>query len=186
MRHRRSAKNAQCINVATVDRNRLNLKKTDDRPSKSQLKREMLELQALGESLIELSDSVVAALPIPEELRTAIRDARHMTKHGALHRQKQFIGKLMRQIDATPIREALAQRQNSARAEAARFHVVENWRDRLVREGDSALEKFLAEQPTADRQHLRRLIRDAGTERESGAPPRVSRQLFRYINDLMA
>lgn len=159
--------------------------KPRDKPSKTQLKREMLELQALGESLIGLGDSQLAALPVPQQLLDAIRDARKMKKRGALHRQKQYIGKLMRDIDAEPIRAELAKMQARARAAAARFHTVEDWRDRLVGEGDTALEQLVAKYPQADRQHLRRLMRDAATERSNNKPPKAARQLFRYINELM-
>lgn len=160
-------------------------KTTEDRPSKTQLKREMHELQALGESLIKLPDSELSTLPLPEPLLAAVRDAKKMNRRGALHRQKQYIGKVMRSIDADPIREALAQKQINARAAVARFHVVEDWRDRLIRDGDSVLEKFVEEYPETDRQHIRRLIRSAIAERKRSAPPRAYRQLFRYIDQLM-
>ncbi len=156
-----------------------------DKPSKTQLKREMLELQALGEKLIGLSDNDLAQLPVPPELLEAIHEARRMRKRGALYRQKQFIGKLMRDIDAEPIRAGLDRIQNRARLAAARFHTVERWRDRLLDEGDTALAKLLDEYPGADRQHLRRLIRDAIGERGRDAPPRAARQLFRYLDDLL-
>ncbi|MBT8132453.1 MAG: DUF615 domain-containing protein [Gammaproteobacteria bacterium] len=146
----------------------------------------MHELQALGERLITMKDSFVAALPIPDELLQAIRDARLMNKRGALHRQKQLIGKLMRQVDAEPIRLALEKLKDQARIDAARFHIVENWRDRLLREGDTALEKLLTDYPDADRQHLRQIMRDAARERERNLPPKSARKLFRYIKDLMA
>lgn len=156
-----------------------------DKPSKTQLKREMLELQQLGEHLIALGDSELAAIPVPANLLEAIHDARKMKKHGALYRQKQFIGKLMRDIDAEPIRQALAKIQDRARATAARFHTVESWRDRLVHEGDAAFALLLEKYPQADRQHLRRLMRDAAAERAKNKPPKAARQLFRYLNELM-
>ena len=154
-------------------------------PSKSQLKREMLELQSLGESLIDFGDGELAELPLPDSLVEAIHDARRMKKRGALHRQKQLIGKLMRNVDAQPIREALAKKQAQARVATARFHRAEEWRDRLVRDGDAAMERLVADYPAADRQHLRRLMRDAAAERKAGKAPRASRQLFRYINELL-
>ncbi len=160
-------------------------KDDDERPSKTQLKREMLELQALGDSLIEMNDSEIAELPLPDQLLAAVRDAKLMTKRGALHRQKQYIGKLMRTFDATPIREALAQRQIRARAAKLRFHMVETWRDQLIREGDTALARLVDQKPAADRQRIRQLIRTAAAELKRGAPPRAARQLFRYIDELM-
>ena len=155
------------------------------RPSKTQLKREANELQALGEALIPLPDSELAAIPVPSDLLDAIRAARRMNKRGALHRQKQYIGKLMRQIDAAHIREYMQRRDDRARDAAARFHRAESWRDRLVEAGDDALADLLSEYPDADRQHLRRLMRDAAEERRREAPPRAARQLFRYLDGLM-
>ncbi len=155
------------------------------RPSKTQLKREADALQALGESLIPLPDSELAAIPVPSELLDAIRSARRMTKRGALHRQKKFIGKLMRQIDAGPIRDYMQRRDDRAREAVARFHRAEQWRDRLLADGDDALGALLEAYPDADRQHLRRLMRDAAEEQRREAAPRAARQLFRYLDGLM-
>ena len=155
------------------------------RPSKTQLKREANELQALGEALIPLPDTELAAIPVPAKLLDAIRAARRMNKRGALHRQKQFIGKIMRRIDAEPIREYMQRRDDRAREAVARFHRAEAWRDRLLDTGDDALADLLEDRPDADRQHLRRLMRDAAEERRREAPPRAARQLFRYLEQLM-
>lgn len=155
------------------------------RPSKSQLKREASALQTLGEELIALPDAELMAIPVPPELLDAIRDARGMTKRGALHRQKQFIGRVMRQIDAQPILEYMQRRDDRARAAATRLHRVESWRDRLLEAGDDALAQLLEDYPQADRQHLRRLTRDAAEERRREAAPRAARQLFRYLDGLM-
>lgn len=157
----------------------------EDKPSKTQRKREMQRLQALGESLIDLPDSELTAIPVPDVLLEAVRAARRMQKRGALHRQKQYIGRVMREIDAEPISEYMAGRDDRARLAAARFHDVEGWRDRLIAAGDEALEALLARYPGADRQHLRRLMRDAAREREHEAAPRAARELFRYLNSLM-
>src|SRR6185369_13110451 len=111
----------------------------EERPSKSERKRRSDDLQSLGEALIDLPDSEFNALPLPEQLREAVQLARRITAHGGLYRQKQYIGKLMRKIDAEPIRDALGARKERERIEAARFRRVEQWRDRLVREGPPAL-----------------------------------------------
>lgn len=160
-------------------------KDSNEPPSKTQLKREMLELQALGESLIDMPESELATLPLPDQLLSAVRDAKNMNKRGALHRQKQFIGKVMRTIDAEPLREALAHKQVQARVAVARMHRIEDWRERLIRDGDTALEKLIDENPGADRQHIRQLIRSAIAERKRAAPPKAFRLLFRYLDELM-
>lgn len=86
----------------------------DTKPSKSARKRAYLALQKLGEELITLRESDLQAMPLDEELRDAVLEARRMKAHGALRRQKQYIGKLMGRIDPEPIREALARlRRNS-------------------------------------------------------------------------
>lgn len=156
-----------------------------DKPSKTQRKREMQRLQALGEALIDLPDSELVAIPVPDALLQAIRDARKMHKRGALHRQKQYIGRLMRELDAEPIDAWMAQRDERARLAVARFHAAERWRDRLIAEGDDALTELLEQRPGADRQHLRRLMREAAHERDSEQPPRAARELFRYLDTLL-
>ena len=80
---------------------------TDLKPSKSARKREYLALQKLGEELITITRSDLDRLPLDDALREAVRDARELKAHGALRRQKQYIGKLMRDIDPEPIRVGL-------------------------------------------------------------------------------
>ena len=114
------------------------------KPSKSARKREHLALQSLGERLIELTDSQLDNLQLDERLLAAVRDARGMRAHGALRRQKQLIGKLMREEDVEPIRaafDALDRRDNAGKD---LFHEAEMWRDRIAAEGDVALHEFHA------------------------------------------
>ena len=80
----------------------------DKRPSKSQRKKEVHALQDLGVELVALSDERLAALELPERLRDAVMEARRITAREARRRQLQYIGKLMRKVDAEPIRAALA------------------------------------------------------------------------------
>lgn len=154
-----------------------------DSPSRSQVKREAEALQVLGEELISLPEKQLASLPLPSILRDAIKQARRITSHGALKRQRQYIGRLMRELDAAPIRAKLDQLRGTDKAAKARFHQNERWRDRLIAEGDAALAEFLVQYPRADRQHLRRLMRDAAGD-AACRPPRHARELFRYIQTL--
>jgi ribosome-associated protein len=152
-----------------------------DHPSKSELKRRSSDLQALGEALIELSDSELDALPLPEQLRDAVLLARRITAHGGLYRQKQYIGKLMRKIDAEPIREALEAKRARERVEALRFRRIEQWRDRLLREGEPAIEHLQAEAPSVNAPAIAALIAQARKEREQSAAPRAARELFQVL-----
>ena len=153
-------------------------------PSRSQLKRDMEALQRLGEELVALPENQLASIPLPEKLRDAVEFARRITSHGALKRQRQYIGKLMRDVDPAPIRTRLDELRNADRLTKARFQQTERWRDRLIAEGDAALSEFLSQCPNADRQQLRQLMRAATEEARSGQPPRHSRALFRYIQSL--
>ena len=81
---------------------------TDSKPSKSARKREYLALQKLGEELLTLRESELLDIALDEDLLEAVLEARQIRSHGALRRQKQYIGKLMRQIDPEPLRAALA------------------------------------------------------------------------------
>ena len=157
-----------------------------ERPSKSERKRRSDDLQTLGEALIELPDSELDALPLPESLREAVLLARRITKHGGLYRQKQYIGKLMRKIDAEPIRAALEARRQRERAEALRFRRIEQWRDRLLKEGAPAIAQLAAEVPGVDAAALCRLVEQARRERGSDDSTHASRELFRLLRDLLA
>lgn len=152
-------------------------------PSKSQLKRDANALQQLGKDLIELSESDWRKLKLPDTLIVALGDARRMPSRGARKRQLQYIGKLMRSIDPEPVQQYFEQRQLEARHQARKHHDLEDWRDRMVEEGDTAIELYLEAHPTADRQHLRQLVRQANKERAAGKPPKSSRALFRYIRE---
>ena len=154
-------------------------------PSKSERKRQSTELQDLGEALIGLSQAELDDLPLPEVLRDAVMLARRITAHGGLYRQKQYIGKLMRKIDAEPIRAALEAKRDRERVAAVRFRRIEQWRDRLVREGAPALEQLRQELgERADTSALSALIERARTEHELKSPPHATRELFRTLKEL--
>ena len=157
---------------------------TDDRPSRSQLKREAEALQDIGRALVELPQAKLDRIELPDKLREAIDLARRITAHGGKRRQMQYIGKLMRGLDAEPIRARLEAMQQADRRAAQRFHLLEELRDKLIAEGDEALGDLLDRYPHADRQHLRQLIRQAQQERDRNKPPASARSLFRYLREL--
>lgn len=153
-------------------------------PSKSQRKRDMHALQDLGRQLVELPAAALKRIELPDRLREAVDLARSIKAHGGRKRQLQYIGKLMREIDAEPIRAALEHRTHQAREDAHRFHRLEELRDRLLAEGDDAVEAVCEQFPGVERQRLRQLVRQAIKEKEQEKPPKSARQLFRYLREL--
>jgi ribosome-associated protein len=152
--------------------------------SKSQLKREMLELQLVGERLIKMSTAQLADFPLTPDLLDALEESHRIKGHGAMRRHVRRVGKLLRHADSDAIRQLLERLDNSALLEKQRFHQLERWRDRLLEEGDGALTELLELYPEADRQQLRQLIRAAQKEQQQTAPPAAARKLFRYLREL--
>ena len=157
---------------------------SQDKPSKSERKRAAHAAQDLGETLIGLRDSDLLALDLPERLVDAIREARRIPSRGGGARQRQFIGKLMRDIDVEPIRTALAARSEQSAREAERFKRLEAWRERLLGEGAVALEELERWRPGLDRVEWMRRISAAQSERERGGPGAAGRELFRSLRTL--
>jgi ribosome-associated protein len=153
-------------------------------PSKSQIKREAESLQELGEALVKLPDAQFKRIDLPEELRTAVAACRKITQHGALRRQKQYIGKLMRSIDPAPIQAQLDVFSGASAAENARLHQAEKWRERLIADNE-ALTLFLNHYPDTDATHLRQLVRNARDEAARNKPPKAFREIFRAIREAM-
>lgn len=157
---------------------------TDDTPlSKTQRKAAMHTLQALGEELIALNKEKLAQLALPELLLDAVKEAQRINSHGALARQKQYIGKLMREIDTDPIADQLARWKGVHNEENARFHQLEKLRERLLAD-DQALSAFISEHPQAEVQQLRNLIRNARKEAANNKPPKSSRELFKLLREI--
>ena len=152
-------------------------------PSKSQRKREMLELQQLGEQLAQLPRARIDVLDVPDTLRDALREHSGLRSFEARRRHAQYIGKLMRKVDAQPLRQALADATGDSRAAVARMHALEDWRERLLSD-DAALAELVREHAGAPIQELRQCIRAARAERAAGKPPRHSRALYQHLKDL--
>jgi ribosome-associated protein len=154
-----------------------------DRPSKSQLKREMTALQALGEELLTLPADRLARLALPDTLADALREAKRLTKHEARRRQMQYIGRLMRDVDPEAIKEALDEYHGLSAAANARHHAVERLRQRLL-DDEAVLGEIAEANRSADLQQLRQLRRNAIKERDADKPPRAFRELFRVLRDM--
>lgn len=156
-----------------------------EKKSRSQIKREMQALQKIGEQLCILSDNQLKSIEMPEELRDAILFAKSLKKREARHRQMQYIGVLMRQIDPEPIQQALDLIAQGCAMSKHRFHQIEKWRDRFIEDSNEFIENFFKQFPDADRQRLRQLARNARKEREKEKPPKSSRALFRYLSEIL-
>lgn len=160
-------------------------------PSKTQLKAEADEKQALGEALLTLRADLMARLDLPDKLRDAIADAKKITNFEGKRRQMQFIGKLMRPLDPEPIREAINEQLNGSADLTLALHLAEQWRDKLIAD-DAALGTWLEEHPGTDSQQLRALIRqarkDAKPEKPGEAPRhgKSYREIFQLVRQTMA
>ncbi len=156
--------------------------------SRSQQRREALDVLALAERLSALSTSQLAKLPLPEALLPHIADTRRITSHIAHKRQLAFLAKQMRREDdevLDAIRDALDAGGEAARQETALLHRAEHWRERLLEEGDAALAELIEVHPSADRQQLRQLVRNTLDERKRNKPPHAFRELFRAVKELL-
>ena len=156
-------------------------------PSRSQQRRDALDVLRLAETLAALSEAQLSRVPLDDELREEVRRTRAVTSHIARKRQNQFLAKQMRKLDEdalAAIRAVLAEDRDSARRDAAVLHHVERWRERLLDEGDGALAEFIAEHPHADRQQLRQLVRNTLAERAKNKPPHAYRELFRALREV--
>ncbi len=153
--------------------------------SRSELKRDMEALQKLGEALVELKPSVLAKFPLDDELRDAISDAKRFEKE-AKRRQMQLIGKMMRSREPEPIQAALDLLNNKHGQQSIALKKMELLRDQIVEQGDTAITSLIDEYPTANKQKLRQLARQAKKEKAAEKPAKAYRELFQYIKALKA
>lgn len=157
-----------------------------ERPSKSARKREADELQALGVQLASLPSGELAALDLPENLQAALGELNRLESHGAQLRQRQYIGRLMREIDPEPLRERLAAKRRDHDREVRAFQQIERWRDRLLSGDTTALEELLARHSSVDRDRVERLLEESSRERAAGRAPAAARALFAYLKQSLA
>jgi len=157
----------------------------DEPVSKTRRKREMTELQTLGAALVALPESQIKEMRLQNALLEALLDAKRIRSHEAKRRQLQYIGRLMREVDAEPIRARLAALEGTSAQAAAAHRRLEAWRERLLSD-DAALTSFASEHPGADLQEIRALIRNARKEQKEGKPPRAYRELFRVLKAVQA
>jgi ribosome-associated protein len=156
----------------------------DDEPiSKTKLKAEADAQQELGVKLSALSKDKLLKLDLPDTVLTAILDTKKITANGATRRHKQYLGRLMREIDNAPILEQLARWEGKNTAENAYFHGLERWRDRMIADSNVVAE-FIALHPNTEIQQLRTLVRNAQKELAADKPPKSSREIFKLLRDI--
>lgn len=154
------------------------------RPSKSQKKREVEALQELGAKLVELSTDQIKKIDMPDELRTALKEAHRLApRTEGMRRQLQFIGRIMRKVDPAPLQAALDRIAGLSAAENVRMHQREKLRDRLIAD-EKVIEEILAKYPQADVQYLRQQRRNAIREHELKKPPKAYREIYRVLREL--
>ena len=157
---------------------------TIDRPSKTARKREQQALQDLGEHLIPLKSSELDAIGLSEDLLQAVRAATRMKSHGALRRQKQLIGKLMRQADADLVRARIDASGARDRAEKQMFAKAEKWRDKLLAGGSQQLQEFETASGASDAE-LRQLLADLAVTINERTEKTLKRQVFRRVHAIL-
>jgi ribosome-associated protein len=155
------------------------------RPSKSARKREASSLQELGVKLSALPDQEIKALDLPDNLFAALRDLKRLPSHGAQVRQRQYIGKLMRNIDPEPVLAKLEERKRRHDSEIRYFQQIERWRDRLLSEPDTAVPLLLQEYPNTDHAALIKLLKKTELERVEQRSPAGARELFAFLRQLI-
>lgn len=159
-----------------------------DRPSKSQLKREMTALQDLGEELVSQPKDRVMRVPMPEDVREAILECQKIKDHEGRRRQMQFVGKKMRSLEedeVAAIQKMLDSWKGASKAETAALHAIERKRDKLLAD-DKALTELKEQHPEVDVQQLRTLIRNARKEQAESKPPKAYREIFQILKQLQA
>jgi ribosome-associated protein len=152
--------------------------------SKTRRKKAMLDVQAMGVALTRLTAEQLKRFELPEALRTAIEDARRFTKHEALRRQMQYIGRLMRDIDIAPIAVQLQALHAPTHRQTSLFHFAEHWRAEILAD-PAAIARFVLEYPGADPESLRELAEQAAAERQAERAPRRYRELFQVLNAIV-
>lgn len=148
-------------------------------------KEEADELQALGKRLVDVGNDRLKKLDIPEALADAVREAKRITSFGALRRQMQYIGKLMRDVDTAPIREMLDEIDGVSDKANARLHALEKLREKLLSDDTGeVMTRLKNDYPELDVSALRTLRRNALKEQAEQKPPKAYRAIFQLLKSL--
>jgi len=166
---------------------------TNDTPSdewsKTSQKQVMHDLQDLGVKLLGLNTKQLAQMPIDDVLRNAIKETGRIKSRNALKRHKQFIGKLMRDVDPAPIIEQFEIIESPHQMLNKTFHHLEVLRDELISGGKDVIGDVISEYPDIDKQKLRQLVKNAKKEKEhnltheTDTSNKQGRALFRTLRE---
>jgi ribosome-associated protein len=152
--------------------------------SKTRRKRQAHDLQDLGKALTRLRADQLRRIEMPDDLREAVADCREMTKHEAIRRQLQYIGRIMRDMDCAPIAAQLGALHAPSHLQTTLFHRAERWRADILADPGN-VERFVEAHPAADAKRLLELASAAAAERQAEQPPKRYRELFQAINEIL-
>jgi len=154
--------------------------------SRTQIKHAAQAVTDLGDQIANMTDTEIKKMQLPSKFTEAIFLYKSMDKGPALKRQKLFIGKMLRQDEPliVEIKEKLAEQETKVKQQNAHFHKLEQWRDRMIEQGDDALNEFILHYPQADRQQLRQWIRNAQKEAAQQKPAKSAKEMFKYLRGL--
>lgn len=152
----------------------------DDSPSRSAQKRDAKAQTDLVPELLELSKVQLKKFTFfDEDFLAGLAMMKKMSYGPAYRRQRNYLGKCIRQAGwAEQIEVTLGLVHGDSKQAVAIHHRCEQWRDRLLVEGDAVLGDLLEVFPHADRQEFRQTIRLARIEKEQGKIPKQTRILF--------
>lgn len=153
-------------------------------PSKSQVKRECHHLLDVGDMILNLKADDLNSLDLPAELEEAVATALKIKSRSGLKRQRQYIGKLLRNMDSAAIEAQLEKIQHRHDTNTAQFKRLERWRDQLIDNDKDTLNEIISRYPEIDRQHINQLIRAAHQEKKKNKAPAAARKLFKYLREL--
>ncbi len=155
----------------------------EGRASKTEQKKAVQRMAALGEQLAELSAKQIKNLPVEERLIEALEDVKLITSGEARRRQFLRIGKLLRNEDETVILSYLTPKQG-----AKKTAQLNRWVDRMVVQGDPAIKEFMKAHNAAEhhpiRQHVLRINRDITKKASEDEIAASKLKLFNYIQQV--
>jgi len=156
-----------------------------ERLNKSQQKREIEALLALGKQLAGLDAIALGKMDIPRQLFQALIDVQAM-KHGAEKRQFKLICKMLRQINTESLQQTIDELGSRKDELDKNFHRTERWRDHLIAGGQTAMTEFMDAYPQADAGQIRQLVHNANKELLQNKAPKSVRSLFRLLRAVIS